>query len=520
MSYRRDSDSRSEWSETEMIKFEMAETVTESTNTATVMALKANPKRSFEDLQRSDSWSIPFSFGWRREIVYRRTQGSNKRKTPAADVYYFSPSGEKFRSPTEIDKFLKLNRDTKLTTQNFTFKTKKINQWPNEVCCQASKRGRRSSRSQFRTNYNIENINIEKQEFSTEEQQTIGPELDRTSCFPGNYGPVVEVCVASSYLYVAYGNYGVHVYSLDGYKKKAVHKITNQDLQCMVVSELQGLVVIGSGRQLSLCKVTLVNEGPNIHHHDQCCMHTNVQNSTFDMTSTVNCLLLIAPSLVYCGLASGDISVINIVKNKKKEEYKCSDQPIMCLTSPEETSPRLLCALTRDGKVLVISTLTKTVITTLLGHSQSVFNLCVKQRLLYGIAEDSTVIAHKIYSGEKVNDVITNNKLSINCIHYNADFLYTASSDRLIRCYDVKTGKLTHVYYGANRKVISKILVYKNMLITANATGTVDWVAIDHTAENYCQKVGCNFNFGNVWHLFWHETEEHSTPLLTSTKSV
>ncbi|KAI8784360.1 zinc finger protein 106 [Biomphalaria glabrata] len=346
---------------------------------------------------------------------------------------------------------------------------------------------------------NQNNLDIKAEENSKKSCDYLGSDmlqtsLSKKSCFPSKHGPVVDLHVFHSELYVAYCNYGVAIYSLGDTNKKALQEIKFPDLQCMTVAELQGSVkvIVGCGPQLAFC-----------NPKDVC----TTQPETFDLGSPVKCLL-VTGSLVYCGLDTGEIGVFDTMKMELKDRFICSDHPIHCLASAQEGSSRLICASSQDGTILVINAHTGLPLRILIGHSKTAFSLAVSGQLVYSGSGDSTVIAHNIHTGAIV-DIINDNKGLIKCVYYQDGFLFTGGMDRLVRCYDRKIKQLIQVYYGAERTVICKICVHENMLITGNTTGAVDCIKLDYTSQNWCHKGDCKLNFGNRSHLFWHILEDH-----------
>ncbi|ODM87439.1 Bromodomain adjacent to zinc finger domain protein 2B [Orchesella cincta] len=60
----------------------------------------------------------PFEAGWKREIVMR--SGGCKGRKPG-NVYYYSPSGVKFRSSKDVEIYLRKSTGESFTVENFTF---------------------------------------------------------------------------------------------------------------------------------------------------------------------------------------------------------------------------------------------------------------------------------------------------------------------------------------------------------------------------------------------------------------
>ncbi|EEB14464.1 conserved hypothetical protein [Pediculus humanus corporis] len=78
--------------------------------------LDENKKKQLKDCKLDDELLLkPFELGWTREVVKRVV---TKNRNLNCDIYYFSPSGKKIRSLTEI----KLNLTDGLTPECFSFK--------------------------------------------------------------------------------------------------------------------------------------------------------------------------------------------------------------------------------------------------------------------------------------------------------------------------------------------------------------------------------------------------------------
>ncbi|XP_028044443.1 uncharacterized protein LOC113558251 [Rhopalosiphum maidis] len=78
---------------------------------------------------RDAIFKIPFEHGWKRELVYRTSgeSGVVTRANRSADVYYYSPNGQKLKSLRDIKEQLDISSDkTSLTIESFTFVTKPI----------------------------------------------------------------------------------------------------------------------------------------------------------------------------------------------------------------------------------------------------------------------------------------------------------------------------------------------------------------------------------------------------------
>ena len=62
--------------------------------------LDENKKKQLKDCKLDDELLLkPFELGWTREVVKRVV---TKNRNLNCDIYYFSPSGKKIRSLTEI----------------------------------------------------------------------------------------------------------------------------------------------------------------------------------------------------------------------------------------------------------------------------------------------------------------------------------------------------------------------------------------------------------------------------------
>ena len=121
----------------------------EPSGTPTTKKRGRKAKRKSEVTSKmNDYWHLPFLKGWRREIVVRGAvdpdETTMKVKPPAADVYYFAPTGKKLRSKVEIEKFLEREGST-LTIECFTFIKETIYKPPMEVVRSAGKSKGRAS---------------------------------------------------------------------------------------------------------------------------------------------------------------------------------------------------------------------------------------------------------------------------------------------------------------------------------------------------------------------------------------
>ncbi|XP_014663232.1 PREDICTED: uncharacterized protein LOC106805950 isoform X2 [Priapulus caudatus] len=81
----------------------------------------------------------PFAHGWSREIVYRQTVTAESKEKArellarrAADVYYFTPLGQKLRSGPAIQEYLTAHKVDALTLENFSFGKYLVGD-PNEI---------------------------------------------------------------------------------------------------------------------------------------------------------------------------------------------------------------------------------------------------------------------------------------------------------------------------------------------------------------------------------------------------
>lgn len=74
-------------------------------------------KRSKLAVDPSDpKYRKPFTYGWKRELVFRGTNDNSVKKM--GDIYYYTPTGKKIRSLRELSENLK---SKELTMDNFTF---------------------------------------------------------------------------------------------------------------------------------------------------------------------------------------------------------------------------------------------------------------------------------------------------------------------------------------------------------------------------------------------------------------
>ncbi|XP_059179449.1 microtubule-associated protein futsch-like isoform X2 [Physella acuta] len=327
----------------------------------------------------------------------------------------------------------------------------------------------------------------------------------KTSCFQSGRGPVVELQVLHDLLYVAFCNSGISVYQLSGPNKEPVAKFPAQFLQCMSVYELQDKVIIasGTGVYLAFC--------------DPKKLFNSLDNVTrIDLGTMVKCLLMVTP-LMYAGLETGEICIVDSKTMEKKERFICSDRPVHCLALAQEGSSKIICVSSQDGTILVINANTYLPLRILTGHMKTAFTLQVEGHLVFSGSGDSTVFIHNLHTGT-IEHVFRDNKGLVKSVFYSQGYLYTGGMDKLVRCYNTKTRELVRVYYGAERGIITKILVHDKKLITGNISGDVDKVDLDFEAEYLCRKQGCKLNFGNRSHLFWHILNDHNITDLTKER--
>ncbi|XP_076360334.1 uncharacterized protein LOC143252303 [Tachypleus tridentatus] len=91
----------------------------------------------------NESYKKPFQHGWKREIVFRATVERNQsRKRNLADIYYFTPNGQKLRSMKELEFFMEKNPNHCLPVEYFTFGKYSVYQEPYEVQRQALPKSR------------------------------------------------------------------------------------------------------------------------------------------------------------------------------------------------------------------------------------------------------------------------------------------------------------------------------------------------------------------------------------------
>lgn len=83
---------------------------------------------------------MPFSHGWKRELVIR--QGASTAKKKVGDVYYYPADGsQKLRSYVELEGYLKTHTNLGLTKENFTYAKQPIWRPPDEIVRSALARG-------------------------------------------------------------------------------------------------------------------------------------------------------------------------------------------------------------------------------------------------------------------------------------------------------------------------------------------------------------------------------------------
>lgn len=83
---------------------------------------------------------MPFSHGWKRELVIR--QGASTAEKKVGDVYYYPADGsQKLRSCVELAAYLKAHPNLGLTKEHFTYSKQPIWRPPDEIVRPALARG-------------------------------------------------------------------------------------------------------------------------------------------------------------------------------------------------------------------------------------------------------------------------------------------------------------------------------------------------------------------------------------------
>ncbi|XP_005094414.1 zinc finger protein 106 [Aplysia californica] len=317
------------------------------------------------------------------------------------------------------------------------------------------------------------------------------------SVLPGNFGSVFDIQVMNRLLFVGHRNHGVRVYDALGplQSKTFLYKYNYPDVQCMCIAKLgeEDVAVLGMNGQMVIL--------------DQSDSWAKTARIFLLDGVVVKCFLLVS-SLLYIGTNTGEISVFDTVAMKEQERFVCSDRPIHCMAPAQEGFTKLLCVAAQDGAIIVVDTHNLLPLRILVGHSKTAFSIQVHGHLVYSGSGDSTVLAQNLHTAT-LDHFYKDNKGIVNSVWYSQGHLFTGGMDKLVRCYNAETRKLVQVYFGADRGVITKLLVHDNMLITGTSSGSVDMMELDLTAEHKCHKSGCGLNFGSRRHLFWHLLNDH-----------
>ncbi|XP_017770384.1 PREDICTED: uncharacterized protein LOC108558090 [Nicrophorus vespilloides] len=96
---------------------QVAEVKIEKEDVPELIDIKKTVRRSKSTSVDNLNYLKPFSYGWKRELVYRSTNDSSMRRM--GDIYYYTPTGKKVRSMREVAETLPKHKD--LTIGDFTF---------------------------------------------------------------------------------------------------------------------------------------------------------------------------------------------------------------------------------------------------------------------------------------------------------------------------------------------------------------------------------------------------------------
>lgn len=80
----------------------------------------------------------PFTFGWRREVVFRANM-QNVKSDNRGEVYYHSPSGKKLRTKAEILSELRVLKDQNLDIGDFSFAKESVGMPPDQEIVRSAK---------------------------------------------------------------------------------------------------------------------------------------------------------------------------------------------------------------------------------------------------------------------------------------------------------------------------------------------------------------------------------------------
>ncbi|GFN97134.1 Zinc finger protein 106-like [Plakobranchus ocellatus] len=308
--------------------------------------------------------------------------------------------------------------------------------------------------------------------------------------FEGSNGRVCEMQVVSGHLYVGYENIGISVFDLEGPTEEQISDHAFHHLQCFFVTEVnQALtVIVGNGSFLMVCSASDIKIPPQ------------------DMGTPVRCILCSEPD-IFLGLDTGEICVINANTFEKRTRFICSDHALRSLALANEGTLKLLCVSAQDGSISVVNSRQGLLLRILTGHTKAAYSLQVDKSSVFSGSADGTVLEQNLNT-TRVEHTFGNHKGIVLAVYLYRNYLLTAGTDKLIRCYDTKTHKLIQVNYGAGRGVVTKVIVIDDKLITGNSDGLVDAIDFDISAQNKCPIASCGLNFGHYSHLQLHQHEE------------
>ncbi|ESO82991.1 hypothetical protein LOTGIDRAFT_84904, partial [Lottia gigantea] len=222
---------------------------------------------------------------------------------------------------------------------------------------------------------------------------------------------------------------------------------------------------------------------------------------------------------VYGGLVNGMLEVISLQNNKKIDTYQSDDQCIHCITSAREGGFKLLCVSSQDATITIYDAFSGLPVRVLEGHTKTAFSVqvCVNMNKVYSGSGDKTVMVHDLHTGE-LEHVYKDYKGMVTSVFIDRSYLYSASYDRLIRCYDVESQSLKCMYYGAGQRVVSSIVVHDRKLYTGNRDGEIFVISLDSKQVWPCQSDNCKHVFGIRHHLLYHLLNDHTVQNSFMTK--
>ncbi|XP_074662712.1 uncharacterized protein LOC141915180 [Tubulanus polymorphus] len=235
----------------------------------------------------------------------------------------------------------------------------------------------------------------------------------------------------------------------------------------------------------------------------------------FEMDSKLHCMHS-AWGKLYIGLEDGCVHCFDFKSNSVIDTFRCSDRPISAITSTREGIRRLLLVGSYDTLITVRDANSWLLLRTIEAHDKTPLSIRVHGSQIFSTSNDYTVKVHDLYTA---GHVYTFPKFpgAMTSLAVHKDVILAAGFDGLIRCYDIKTFQLLALYYGAGKTLILDMLVYNNMIFTANRHGVIEAISFNPKVVFPCNVIGCKLKFGLTCDLLYHVTEAHLPATSTST---